>query len=52
MDWVEEEERKEKEELERKIQETKQKEEEWMLTQLKKEHGEDFGDDVDLNFSE
>ncbi|CAB4125757.1 hypothetical protein UFOVP53_220 [uncultured Caudovirales phage] len=44
--WIEEEERKERE-----AEESKKKEE-WMLSQLKKEHGDDFGEDVDLNFSE
>lgn len=47
MDWIEEEERKEREEAE-----ARKKEEEWMLEQLKKEHGDDFGEDLNLDFSE
>ena len=50
--WIEEEERKEREADEAKQAEAaKKKEEEWMLAQLKKEHGDDFGEDVDVNFS-
>ena len=53
MDWVEEEERKEREaEIAKAAEIAKKKEEEWMLTQLKKEHGDDFGENVDLNFLE
>lgn len=44
--WIEEEEAKE-EEARRKAEE-----EQWMLEQLKKENGEDFGDDIDIDFSE
>ncbi len=51
MDWIEEEERKEREQREAE-EAAKKKEEEWMLGQLKKEHGDDFGEDIDLNFSE
>lgn len=50
LDWVEEEEKKEREaaaEAKR-----KQEEEKWMLEQLKKEHGEDFGEDINLDLSE
>ena len=47
--WIEEEEQKEREAAEAK---QKEEDEKWMLEQLKKEHGEDFGDDIDLNFSE
>ena len=47
--WIEEEERQEREEAERK---QKEEDEKWMLEQLKKEHGEDFGSDLDLDFSE
>jgi hypothetical protein len=50
LDWAEEEERKEKAEREAKEAEQKAKDEEWMLEQLKKEHGSDFGDDIDINF--
>jgi len=46
FDWIEEEERKEKEAAK------KANEEKWMLEQLKKEHGDDFGDDINLDFSE
>ena len=46
--WIEEEERKEREaEL---ALEAKKAEDAWMLSQLKKEHGDDFGEDVDINF--
>jgi hypothetical protein len=47
--WVEEEER-----LEREAAEAKQREEDekWMIEQLKAEHGDDFGEDIDLDFSE
>lgn len=48
--WIEEEERKEREEAERKRQE--EEDEKWMLEQLKQEHGDDFGEDIDLDFSE
>ncbi len=51
MDWIEEEERKEREQREAE-EAAKKKEEEWMLEQLKREHGDDFGEDIDLNFSE
>lgn len=46
LDWAEEEEKKEKEVAEAK----KKKDEEWMLEQLKKEHGDDFGEDLDIGF--
>jgi hypothetical protein len=49
MSWIEEEERREREEAEA---EAKKAEEEWMLEQLKKEHGDNFGEDIDVNFSE
>ena len=54
MSWIEEEERKDREAaaLEAAKEAETKKEEEWMLAQLKKEHGDDFGDDVNLNFSE
>lgn len=47
LDWVEEEEKKEREAREA-VQ--KKKDEEWMLEQLKKERGEDFGEDINLDF--
>jgi hypothetical protein len=48
MDWIEEEERKEREaEL---AQEAKETEDAWMLEQLKKEHGDDFGEDIKMDF--
>lgn len=49
LDWIEEEERKEREEEERRQREA---DEQWMLEQLKAEHGDDFGEDIDLDFSE
>jgi hypothetical protein len=48
FDWIEEEERKELEEAEAK---QKLKDEKWMLEQLKKEHGDDFGEDISTDFS-
>ena len=48
LSWIEEEERKEKEAAEAK----KAADEQWMLDQLKKEKGEDFGDDINLDFGE
>jgi hypothetical protein len=49
--WIEEEERKEREEQEAKAAaEAKKAEDAWMLSELKKEHGDDFGEDVDINF--
>ena len=51
LDWIEEEERKELEADEIAAAKAAQKaEDRWMLKQLKEEHGEDFGDDVDLDF--
>jgi hypothetical protein len=47
LDWVEEEEKKEREAREAA---QKKKDEEWMLEQLKKERGEDFGEDINLDF--
>ena len=46
--WIEEEERKEREAAEAK----KAAEDAWMVQQLKKEHGDDFGEDFNLDFSE
>lgn len=50
LDWVEEEERKDREEQERLEAELKAKDEAWMLEQLKKEHGDDFGEDISTDF--
>ena len=44
--WIEEEERKEAE------SQKEDEDEKWMLEQLKEEHGDDFGNDIDLDFSE
>lgn len=52
LDWIEEEERKEREEQQQQEAEQIKKDEEWMLEQLKKEHGSDFGDDINIDFSE
>jgi len=51
LDWIEEEERKDREAAIAK-DEAKAKDDAWMVEQLKKEHGDDFGEDVDLDFSE
>lgn len=57
LDWVEEEERRDREaaekaqkEQEEADQEKLKKDEEWMLQQLQKEYGDDFGKDIDSNF--
>jgi len=50
LDWIEEEERKEREATEKAEAEQKAKDEEWMIEQLKKEHGEDFGEDISTDF--
>ena len=47
IDWAEEEERKEREVAEA---EQKAKDDQWMLEQMKKEHGEDFGKDIESDF--
>jgi len=47
LDWIEEEEKRDQEAAEAKQKEADDK---WMVDQLKKEHGEDFGDDIDLDF--
>lgn len=44
LDWAEEEERKE-------LEEAKAAEEAWMLKELQKEHGEEYGEDVNVDFS-
>lgn len=48
--WAEEEERLEKEAAEAAYQAQLEKDEQWMVEELKKEKGDDFGDDIDLNF--
>lgn len=50
LSWIEEEERKEREEAEKKAEEQLKKDEEWMVEQLKKEYGDDFGEDVKADF--
>lgn len=52
LDWIEEEERKEREAAEAAKQKQLEEDEQWMLEQLKKEHGDDFGEDVNLDFSD
>lgn len=54
LKWIEEEERKERE-LDAKKSKEKPldqsiEDEKWMLEQLKKQHGDDFGEDIDLKF--
>lgn len=50
--WVEEEERKEKEAEEAAKRAQLEKDEQWMLEELKKEKGDDFGEDLNLDFGE
>jgi hypothetical protein len=50
LDWVEEEERKEREAIEAANKAKLDQDEKWMVEQLKKQNGEDFGEDIDLNF--
>lgn len=52
LDWVEEEERKEREEREIMEKAQKEKDDQWMIDELKKQNGDDFGEDIDLNFEE
>ena len=53
LDWIEEEERKEREAAEEAARIAQEKaDEEWMLKQLKQEHGDDFGEDIDVDFDE
>jgi hypothetical protein len=52
LDWIEEEERKEREAMEAAQQAKLIEDEKWMVQQLKKENGDDFGEDIDLNFQE
>jgi hypothetical protein len=56
LDWIEEDMRREaEEEAAKAAEEAKKKEEEeqeqWMIDQLKKEYGDDFGEDIDIDFS-
>ena len=54
FDWVEQEELREQEEARIKAEEDsakKAEDEAWMLEQLKKEHGEDFGNDIETDFN-
>lgn len=51
FDWIEEEERKDREAAEAALAQQKEDDELWMLEQLKKEHGDDFGEDLDVDFS-
>lgn len=50
LDWAEEDERRELEATKVAETEKKVKDENWMLEQLKKEHGEDFGKDISTDF--
>lgn len=50
--WIEEEERREKEAAEAAKKAQLEKDEQWMLEQLKVEKGEDFGEDINLDFGE
>lgn len=50
-DWIEEEERKEREAAEAALEAKRLKEEQWMLEQLKKQDPS-FGDDLNMDFSE
>lgn len=50
LDWAEEEERKEREQAEAN-KKAAEADEEWMIERLKKEHGDDFGEDLNLDFS-
>ena len=55
LDWAEEEERKEREEMLKQLEEEKQANEEWMkkeVAKAKKEYGNDYGEDINLDFSE
>lgn len=47
LDWIEEEERKEREAQKAPDKDKLKQDEEWMVEQLKKEYGEDFGKDID-----
>ena len=53
--WAEEEERKEREAMQQRMEEEKAANEEWMKQELEKakqEYGDDYGDNIDVDFSE
>jgi hypothetical protein len=50
LDWIEEEERREREEAESARQAEFEADEQWMIEKLKEEHGDDFGEDIDVDF--
>jgi vacuolar-type H+-ATPase subunit E/Vma4 len=52
LDWIEEEERKELEAAKAAAKAKLEVDEKWMVEQLKKQNGDDFGEDIDLNFQE
>ena len=55
LTWAEEEEKKEREEMLQKLEEEKKANEEWMKQEIeraKEKHGNDYGEDVTLDFSE
>jgi vacuolar-type H+-ATPase subunit E/Vma4 len=52
LDWIEEEERKELEAAKAAAKAKLEADEKWMVEQLKKQNGDDFGEDIDLNFQE
>jgi len=55
LDWAEEEERKEHEAMLLKLEKDKQADKEWMqqeLAKAKKEYGDDYGEDISVDFSE
>lgn len=52
LDWIEEEERKEREAAEAAAKAKLERDDQWMLEQLKKQNGDDFGEDIDLTFGE
>lgn len=52
LSWIEEEERKERESKKVDKAEELEKDEAWMIEQLKKQYGDEFGEDVNLNLGE
>jgi hypothetical protein len=52
LSWIEEEERKERESKKVDKTEELEKDEAWMIEQLKKQYGDEFGEDVNLNLGE
>jgi ribosomal protein L15E len=52
LSWIEEEERKEREAKEKAKAEELEKDEAWMVEQLKKQYGDQFGEDINLNLGE